>query len=124
MPQALRAGSSRFSATAGALRDASGHLQALRFAEGTYARGINNRLTALGGAQLGEDYQALLAGAAINTAIGAFGADVTHSRARLRGCAATRGSVATVTGSTTSATLPAPAPTWVWPPIATAPAAT
>ncbi|WP_313445849.1 fimbria/pilus outer membrane usher protein [Stenotrophomonas indicatrix] len=85
VPQALRAGSSRFSATAGALRDASGYLRDLRFAEGTYARGISNRLTALGGAQLGEDYQAVLAGAAINTAIGAFGADVTHSRARLRG---------------------------------------
>ncbi len=85
VPQALRAGSSRFSATAGALRDASGYLQELRFAEGTYARGISNRLTALGGAQLGEDYQALLVGTAINTAIGAFGADVTHSRARLRG---------------------------------------
>ncbi|MDH0190610.1 fimbria/pilus outer membrane usher protein, partial [Stenotrophomonas sp. GD04051] len=85
VPQALRAGSSRFAVTAGELRDTGNTLQALRFTEGTYARGLNNRLTVLGGAQLGEDYRALLAGAAVNTAIGAFGADVTHSRARLRG---------------------------------------
>lgn len=85
VPQALRMGASRFSASAGALRDASGDLQPLRFAEGTYARGLSNRLTVLGGAQLGQAYQAVLAGAAINTAVGAFGADVTHSRARPRG---------------------------------------
>lgn len=85
VPQALRAGSSRFAVTAGELRDTGNTLQTLRFTEGTYARGVNNRLTVLGGAQLGEDYRALLAGAAVNTAIGAFGADVTHSRARLRG---------------------------------------
>ncbi|MGY2437170.1 fimbria/pilus outer membrane usher protein, partial [Escherichia coli] len=78
VPQALRAGASRFAVTAGELRDTGNTLQALRFTEGTYARGLNNRLTVLGGAQLGEDYRALLAGAAVNTAIGAFGADVTH----------------------------------------------
>lgn len=85
VPQALRAGATRFAFTAGELRDIGTTLQALRFTEGTYARGLNNRLTALGGAQLGEGYRALLAGAAVNTAIGAFGADITHSRARLRG---------------------------------------
>ena len=83
VPQALRAGVTRFSATAGELRDGRGSLQTLRFAEGTYARGISNHLTLLGGAQLGENYTAVLAGAAINTPIGAFGADMTHSRARL-----------------------------------------
>ncbi|MGS1318008.1 fimbria/pilus outer membrane usher protein [Stenotrophomonas geniculata] len=85
VPQALRAGSSRFAVTAGELRDTGNTLQTLRFTEGTYARGVNNRFTVLGGAQLGEGYRALLAGAAVNTAIGAFGADVTHSRAWQRG---------------------------------------
>lgn len=84
VPQALRAGASRFSVTAGALRDGSDSLTALRFAEATYARGLDNRLTVLGGAQLGQHYQAVLAGAAVNTGIGAFGADVTHSRAQVR----------------------------------------
>lgn len=91
VPQALRAGSSRFSATAGALRDGSRDIQSLRFAEATYARGLDNRFTLLGGVQGSEHYQAMLAGAAVNTAIGAFGADVTHSRARLRGDEAVSG---------------------------------
>lgn len=85
VPQALRAGASRFAVTAGELHDIGRLLQTLRFMEGTYARGLNNRLTVLGGTQLGEGYRALLAGAAVNTAVGAFGADVTRSRARLPG---------------------------------------
>ena len=84
VPQALRAGASRFSATAGSLRDTGNRMQPLRFGEATYARGMNNRLTLLGGAQWAEGYGALVAGAAINTGIGAFGADITHSRASLR----------------------------------------
>ncbi|HDS1677703.1 fimbria/pilus outer membrane usher protein [Stenotrophomonas forensis] len=83
VPQALRPGASRFSATAGELRDARGVREALRFAEGTYARGISNHFTALGGLQVAEGYQSALFGGAINTPLGAFGADVSHSRARL-----------------------------------------
>lgn len=83
VPQALRSGASRFAFTAGELRDNQRTLQPLRFAEGTYARGISNGLTLLGGAQVGQHYQSLLSGAAINTRIGAFGVDVTHSRANL-----------------------------------------
>ncbi|MBA0446638.1 fimbria/pilus outer membrane usher protein [Stenotrophomonas maltophilia] len=82
VPQALRPGASRFSATVGQLRDTSDRWDELRFAEATYARGISNRLTVLGGAQLGEDYRSVLAGAAVNTPVGAFGADITHSRAQ------------------------------------------
>lgn len=85
VPQALREGASRFSATGGVLRELGPRIDPLRFAEGTYARGLGNRLTVLGGAQLAQNYRALLAGVAVNTAIGAFGADVTHSRARLQG---------------------------------------
>lgn len=82
VPQALRSGSMRFGASAGVLRDAGGSMQPLRFAEGTYARGLNNHVTLLGGMQAGEGYQSMLAGTALNTAIGAFGADLTQSRAR------------------------------------------
>lgn len=82
VPQALRAGSSRFSATAGHLRDDGARLRRLPFAEGTYAHGISNHLTLLGGAQVAQHYQAALLGAAVNTPVGAFGADITHSRAR------------------------------------------
>lgn len=83
VPQALRPGARRFSATAGELRDARGLREPLRFAEGTYARGISNHFTALGGLQVAEDFQSALFGGAINTPLGAFGADLTHSRARL-----------------------------------------
>ena len=83
VPQALRPGANRFSATVGTLHDRRGDSDGLGFAEATYARGISNRFTALGGVQLGEAYQALLLGGAVNTRIGAFGADATHSRARL-----------------------------------------
>jgi len=83
VPQALRPGASRFSATAGELRASRRGGEDLRFAEGTYARGINNRFTALGGVQASEGFQAALVGGAVNTPIGAFGADITHSRARL-----------------------------------------
>jgi len=83
VPQALRPGSSRFSATGGHLRVARRGGENLRFAEGTYVRGLNNRFTALGGVQASEGFQAALFGGAMNTPLGAFGGDITHSRARL-----------------------------------------
>jgi len=90
VPQALRAGASRFSVTTGALRDDGGR-QALRFAEATYARGLGNRLTALGGAQLAERYGAGVLGLALNTPLGAFGADLTHARGQQTGSTVSSG---------------------------------
>lgn len=83
VPQALRPGASRFSITAGELRASRRGGEDLSFAEATYVRGISNRFTALGGAQASDGFQATLLGGAVNTPIGAFGADITHSRARL-----------------------------------------
>lgn len=83
VPQALREGASKFSASAGTLRDTGAGLAHLRFAEGTYARGLNNYVTAFGGVQLAEQYRAFVAGAALNTGFGAFGADITRSEATL-----------------------------------------
>lgn len=83
VPQALRPGASRFSATAGALRASRRGGEDLRFAEGTYVRGLSNRFTALGGVQASGGFQAALLGGAVNTPIGAFGVDLTHSRARM-----------------------------------------
>ncbi|WP_313440142.1 fimbria/pilus outer membrane usher protein [Stenotrophomonas sp.] len=87
VPQALREGNQRFSANAGELRDSGLAQQALRFTEGTYARGVSNHVTLLGGAQVAQRYQAALAGAAFNTRFGAIGADVTHARAKPPGLA-------------------------------------
>lgn len=80
VPQALRAGASRFTATAGRLQAIEGSQRPLRFTEATYARGLNDFMTLIGGAQIAEHYGAALGGAAINTPVGAFGADVTHAR--------------------------------------------
>ena len=91
VPQALREGSQRFSITVGELRNAGLYQQALRFTEGTYARGVSNRMTLLGGVQTAEHYTAGLAGAAFNTPFGAIGADVTHARAKVRGLPAQSG---------------------------------
>ena len=87
VPQLLRAGTSRFSATAGQVRDQGLQSDAPYFAEGTYQRGINNALTAYVGAQAtnGSLYRSALLGAAVSTRVGAFAADVTGSRTRFSG---------------------------------------
>lgn len=82
VPQALRVGGTRFSATAGRLQqradiDAGDPF----FFEGTYARGVSNGLTVLGGVMAAGDYRAALLGAAVNTRYGAVGLDITRSRA-------------------------------------------
>ena len=78
--QMLRPGMIRYSLTAGQFRD-----QTMDYspwvAQAKYQRGINNYLTAYGGAQLAEHYQAGLLGAAFATPIGAVALDVTHSSA-------------------------------------------
>lgn len=82
VPQALREGSQRMSFTAGMLRDTGRTMEPLRFVEGTYVRGMSNRVTALGGVQFAEGYQSVLIGAALNTPFGAIGLDATHAQAR------------------------------------------
>lgn len=82
VPQALREGVSRYNVTAGKLRDPNGFLAEPWFAQGSYARGINNTFTLISGAQLSDGYASTLGGAAINTSVGAFGADMTYATAR------------------------------------------
>lgn len=84
VPQLLRPGQHRFTATAGELRDARLH-DAPRFLEGTLRKGINSRLTVYGGVTAADGYTAALAGAAVNTPMGAISGDITHSRTRLHG---------------------------------------
>lgn len=79
VPQMLREGVSRYSLTAGRARN-----ELLRdepwLLQGTYQRGIGNRLTVYGGSALSDGYLSLLYGAGLSTAVGAFAADITHSR--------------------------------------------
>jgi len=82
VPQLLRAGQQRFSATAGTLRDNGLHDEPA-FLEATLRRGLSNRFTAYGGVTGTEGYRAMLVGGALNTAIGAFSGDVTVARTDL-----------------------------------------
>jgi len=80
VPMLLRPGQSRFSTTVGEVRNDSLRNKPLVL-EGTYQYGLNNQVTAYTGFQTTDDneYSSLMAGAAINTPIGALGADITRS---------------------------------------------
>lgn len=79
VPQMLREGVSRYSLTAGQVRN---KLLADEpwLVQGTYQRGIGNQLTLYGGSALSEGYLSLLYGVGLSTRVGAFAADVTHAR--------------------------------------------
>jgi outer membrane usher protein len=78
--QLLRPGATRFSATLGTLRQASGRPEK-GMAEATLQHGLNNWLTAYGGVQASEaGYQAAIAGIAFSTRAGALAVDTTLSR--------------------------------------------
>ncbi len=80
---ALRPGVTRYALTAGQFRSAIVHATPMIY-QGTVQHGINNLLTGYGGLSATEGYAAVVAGAALNTRFGAFGADVTHARTALQ----------------------------------------
>lgn len=80
--QMLRPGLSRYSVTAGKLRNQSLQYEPYLL-QGTYQRGINNWFTAYGAANASEKYAAGLIGGGVSTPIGAFALDATLARARL-----------------------------------------
>ncbi|HGM7291675.1 TPA: fimbria/pilus outer membrane usher protein [Serratia marcescens] len=80
--QLLRPGADRYEVVLGkadndSLRDKPWLYQA------TYQRGLSNALTAYGGLQGAENYQAVQLGAAVGSSLGAVGLDVTQSDSRL-----------------------------------------
>ncbi|MDQ8051233.1 fimbria/pilus outer membrane usher protein [Luteibacter sp.] len=79
---ALRPGIGRYSITAGLYRHPTVDSEP-ELLQGTYQRGLSNRVTAYGGATLTRDYQAVAVGAALNTRFGAVGVDLTQSNAKL-----------------------------------------
>lgn len=80
---ALRPGVSRHAITAGKYRNAVLRITPYVF-QGTLQHGFNNLLTGYGGVVASDHYSAAAIGAALNTPIGAFGADITHARTSLR----------------------------------------
>ncbi|QNR97950.1 fimbrial biogenesis outer membrane usher protein [Stenotrophomonas sp. 169] len=82
VPQLLRAGQQRVSATLGTLNDAW-LAQQPRFAEATWRRGLSTRFTGYAGGTAAQGYQAVLVGSAVNTRVGAFSGDITFARTKL-----------------------------------------
>lgn len=83
VPNLLRPGVSRYSVTAGQLRDEQFSGSVPNFVEATYQRGLNNTVTAYAGAQSTTSglYRGAVVGAAFNTPVGALSTDITTSRA-------------------------------------------
>ena len=90
VPLSLRPGVTRFSATMGELRQHQGRDEPL-FAQGTWQRGLSNRVTGYAGITAASDYAAGMVGVALNTRLGAVGADVTQSSTVLADGNAVRG---------------------------------
>lgn len=82
--QLLRPGTQKYSVTVGRLRD-SGVADNPLLYEATLQRGLNNTFTGYGGLQRSENYQAMQAGVAMGTRLGALGTDVTQSWSQLGG---------------------------------------
>lgn len=86
-PQLVRAGRFRFSAAAGRLRD--GVVQSrVNLTRGALQYGLTDSLTAYGGLTAAQGYQSALVGAAFNTPVGAFSADVTGASTDVPGAGA------------------------------------
>lgn len=79
VPESMRPGLSRYSATVGQAREyGSGNDL---FGDFTYQRGLTNTLTANLGTRVAEDYLAVLGGGVLATPYGAFGLNTTFSSA-------------------------------------------
>jgi outer membrane usher protein len=84
IPQLLRRGTTRFSATVGQVRNYNGDYHPLML-EATLQRGLSNALTGFAGTVVAGRYRSALAGVALNTRFGAIGADLTLADAGLSG---------------------------------------
>jgi len=76
--QLLRPGQNRWSVAVGKVEQQN-LLDTPYVVQGTFQRGINNVVTGYAGATFANGYGAALAGAAVNTSVGAFSADITHA---------------------------------------------
>ncbi len=81
--QMLRPGMSRYSLAIGQFRDSNIDLEPW-IAQAKYQRGLNNYITAYGGVQASEYYNAFTFGTAFATSIGAVSLDLTHSDANFQ----------------------------------------
>ncbi|WP_420994759.1 fimbria/pilus outer membrane usher protein [Cupriavidus sp. 30B13] len=98
VPLSLRPGVNRYSVVAGTVRNPASSKNPL-FTQATWQRGINNLLTGYGGVTLAEGYGSVMLGGAFNTAVGAFGADVTQALTSIPGVGRFNGTSARISYS-------------------------
>lgn len=80
VPDSLRPGISRYTFSLGRTRDVGDDTV---FSDFTYQRGLSNSITSNNGLRLADGYQALMLGGVYGSSLGAFGVDLTYSRADL-----------------------------------------
>jgi len=80
VPESLREGQWRYEAALGRTHEPGSNSV---FGDGVVQRGLSNAATAYGGLRLAQGYQAFMAGGVYASRMGALGADLTWSRARL-----------------------------------------
>ncbi|MED5608318.1 fimbria/pilus outer membrane usher protein [Pseudomonas sp. JH-2] len=80
VPESLRPGVSRYSVSLGRTRDVG---EDSLFSDLTYQRGLSNTITTNSGVRIADGYQALMLGSVYASSLGAFGLDLTYSRADL-----------------------------------------
>lgn len=78
-PGMVRLGSTRYTATVGQVRDAQLAGTKPLLGQITLQHGLTNQLSVYTGASLMQEYNALLLGAGVNSSLGSFSVDVTHS---------------------------------------------
>ncbi|WP_081079152.1 fimbria/pilus outer membrane usher protein [Burkholderia territorii] len=100
VPLSLRPGRNRYNFVAGAVRNQRVDGNA-PFAQATWQRGLNNLVTGYAGVTVAQGYAAGMVGAAFNTRLGAFGADVTHASTSVSGVKRFNGSSIRVSYSKT-----------------------
>ncbi|XHO62484.1 Outer membrane usher protein HtrE [Burkholderia ambifaria] len=83
VPLSLRPGQNRYSFTTGVVRNLPNTTP--YFAQATWQRGVTNLLTGYGGVTFAQGYLSAMAGAVLNTSLGAVGVDVTHATTSIPG---------------------------------------
>ncbi|CAM3641468.1 fimbria/pilus outer membrane usher protein [Rahnella victoriana] len=79
----LRPGTTRYTLMTGTYRNTTVYEKPL-IALGSLRHGFTNLITGYGGLLGGEEYQSIAGGIALNMAVGAVSADITHARTQLR----------------------------------------
>lgn len=80
VPESMRPGISRFSIETGKTRDSGDEAY---FTDVNWQRGVTNNITANSGVRVSDGYQSALLGGVYSNYLGAFGANLTYSRADL-----------------------------------------